>query len=117
MLEGVAFGLRDSLELLRGLGVGPRSAASRAEAQESDLWLRIVASVLQLPLERMETDEGSAFGAALLAGIARGHSPTRAKRFPVAFAFGRASTPCGTTTSSTGASAPCTPPWPGSDIS
>jgi xylulokinase len=36
------------------------------------VWLRIVASVLQLPLERMETDEGSAFGAALLAGVRSG---------------------------------------------
>jgi xylulokinase len=35
----------------------------------SELWLRIVASVLDLPLERMESEEGSAFGAALLAGV------------------------------------------------
>jgi xylulokinase len=38
----------------------------------SEMWLQIVASVLQLPLERMETEEGSAFGAALLAGIRSG---------------------------------------------
>jgi xylulokinase len=36
------------------------------------LWLRIVASVLALPLERTETEEGSAFGAALLAGVRAG---------------------------------------------
>jgi xylulokinase len=38
----------------------------------SGLWLRIVASVLGLPLERTESEEGSAFGAALLAGVRAG---------------------------------------------
>jgi xylulokinase len=72
MLEGVAFGLRDSLELLRGLGVQPEIGRVSGGGARSELWLRIVASVLQLPLERMETEEGSAFGAALLAGIRAG---------------------------------------------
>ena len=72
MLEGVAFGLRDSLELLRDLGVRPEVGRVSGGGARSELWLRIVASVLQLPLERMETEEGSAFGAALLAGIRSG---------------------------------------------
>jgi xylulokinase len=72
MLEGVAFGLRDSLELLHGLGVRPEVGRVSGGGARSELWLRIVASVLQLPLERMETEEGSAFGAALLAGIRAG---------------------------------------------
>jgi xylulokinase len=38
----------------------------------SELWLKIVASVLQLPLERTESEEGSAYGAALLAGVRAG---------------------------------------------
>ena len=55
------------------LGVAPgASAAPRAAARASDLWLRIVASVLGLPLERTESEEGSAFGAALLAGVRAG---------------------------------------------
>jgi xylulokinase len=72
MLEGVAFGLRDSLELLRELGVQPQVGRVSGGGARSELWLRIVASVLQLPLERMETEEGSAFGAALLAGVRSG---------------------------------------------
>jgi xylulokinase len=36
----------------------------------SELWLRILASVLELPLQRMEVEEGAAFGAALLGGVA-----------------------------------------------
>ena len=38
----------------------------------SEEWLRIVASVLELPLERTAADEGAAFGAALLGGVAGG---------------------------------------------
>jgi xylulokinase len=71
-MEGVAYGLRDSLELLRLLGVRPDAGRVSGGGARSELWLRIVASVLGLPLERTESDEGSAFGAALLAGVACG---------------------------------------------
>jgi xylulokinase len=72
MLEGVAFGLRDSLELLRDLGVRPEVGRVSGGGARSELWLRIVASALGLPLERMESDEGSAYGAALLGGVRAG---------------------------------------------
>jgi xylulokinase len=72
MLEGVAYGLRDSLELLRSLGATPEVGRVSGGGARSELWLRIVASVLGLPLERMESEEGSAFGAALLAGVRAG---------------------------------------------
>ncbi len=72
VLEGVAYGLRDSLELLRSLGVRPELGRASGGGATSDLWLRIVASVLGLPLERTESEEGSAFGAALLAGVRAG---------------------------------------------
>lgn len=72
MLEGVAYGLRDSLELLRSLGVEPAVGRVSGGGARSDLWLRIVASVLGLPLERTASEEGSAFGAALLAGVRAG---------------------------------------------
>jgi xylulokinase len=72
VLEGVAFGLRDSLELLRELGVDPRAGHASGGGARSELWLRILASVLGLPIRRAATDEGSAYGAALLAGVAAG---------------------------------------------
>ena len=72
VLEGVAFGLRDSLELLRKLGVEPRAGRVSGGGARSDLWLRIVASVLGVPLERAAADEGAAYGAALLGGVAAG---------------------------------------------
>ena len=68
VLEGVAFGLRDSLDLV-GSGVTGRVSGGGAR---SDEWLRIVASVLDLPLERVAVDEGAAYGAALLGGVAGG---------------------------------------------
>jgi xylulokinase len=71
-LEGVAYGLRDSLELLRSLGVRAESGRVSGGGARSALWLRIVASVLGVPLERTESEEGSAFGAALLAGVRAG---------------------------------------------
>ncbi|MEO5575678.1 MAG: FGGY-family carbohydrate kinase [Gaiellaceae bacterium] len=72
VLEGVAFGLRDSLELLRELGVEPTVARVSGGGARSELWTRIVASVLGLPLERTAVEEGSAFGAAMLGGVAAG---------------------------------------------
>jgi len=71
VLEGVAFGLRDSLELVQGLGV-PVDRARASGGGARGLWLRIVASVLGIPLELTAVEEGSAYGAALLGGVAGG---------------------------------------------
>jgi xylulokinase len=72
VLEGVAFGLRDALDLVVDLG-GPLSVGRvSGGGARSDLWLRIVASVLELPLERVAVEEGAAYGAALLGGVAGG---------------------------------------------
>ena len=72
VLEGVAYGLRDSIELLRGLGVDAQLGRASGGGARSRLWLEIVASVLDLPLELTEVEEGSAYGAALLAGVSNG---------------------------------------------
>ncbi len=72
VLEGVAYGLRDSLELLRGLGVDAQVGRASGGGARSRLWLEIVASVLGVPLELTEVEEGSAYGAALLAGVSNG---------------------------------------------
>jgi len=72
VLEGVAFGLRDSLDLLPALGVEVSSARASGGGARSLLWLRICASVLGVPIERTVVEEGSAFGAALLGGVAGG---------------------------------------------
>jgi xylulokinase len=75
VLEGVAFGLRDSLDLVAELGGRPELGRVSGGGARSELWLRIVASALELPLERVAADEGAAFGAALLGGVAAGTWP------------------------------------------
>jgi xylulokinase len=72
VLEGVAYGLRDSLELLRGLGCTVEAGRVSGGGARSPLWVKIVASVLGIPLQRTAAEEGAAFGAALLAGVASG---------------------------------------------
>jgi xylulokinase len=72
VLEGVAYGLRDCLDILRALGVDARVGRASGGGARSDLWLRIVASVLDLPLERTVVEDGAAYGAALLAGVSSG---------------------------------------------
>ena len=70
--EGVAYGLRDSLELLRGLGCRIDVGRVSGGGARSELWLRIVASVLGIPVQRTAVEEGAAYGAALLAGVVSG---------------------------------------------
>jgi xylulokinase len=72
VLEGVAYGLRDSLELMHGVGVDPQRARVSGGGARSSLWLEIVASVLGIPLELTAVEEGAAYGAALLGGVAGG---------------------------------------------
>ena len=72
VLEGVAFGLRDSLDLLRALGVEAGRARLSGGGARGALWRRIIASVLDVPVETTAADEGSAFGAALLGGVVGG---------------------------------------------
>jgi xylulokinase len=68
VMEGVACGLRDSFDLVHGDGLGRASGGGA----HSELWLRIIASVLEIPLERVAVEEGAAYGAALLGGVAGG---------------------------------------------
>jgi xylulokinase len=72
VLEGVAFGMRDAFDLVASLGGQAPVGRVSGGGAKSDLWLRILASVLELPLERVAVDEGAAYGAALLGGVAAG---------------------------------------------
>jgi xylulokinase len=72
VLEGVAYGLRDSLELLRAVGVEASAGRVSGGGARSELWLKLVASALGLTLERTEAEEGAAYGAALLGGVRAG---------------------------------------------
>jgi xylulokinase len=72
LLEGVAFGLRDCLDVVRGVGAAPEVARASGGGARNELWLKIVASVLEMPVERVAVEEGAAYGAALLGGVAGG---------------------------------------------
>ena len=85
VLEGVAHALADGLELISATGPRPPGARISGGGARSELWCRIVASVLDLPLQRTASTAGSAFGAAMLGGVAAGvfESPRAAARATV----------------------------------
>ena len=73
VLEGVAFGLRDSFELMRLAGLAPvRQVRISGGGARSPLWRQILADVLQVDLVTVNTTEGAAYGAGLLAGVGVG---------------------------------------------
>lgn len=73
VLEGVAFGLRDSMELMRAAGLGEiRQVRVSGGGARSPLWRQILSDVLNTELVTVNTTEGAAYGAALLAGVGAG---------------------------------------------
>ncbi|MHB9029027.1 MAG: xylulokinase [Candidatus Latescibacterota bacterium] len=72
ILEGVAFDLRDALEVIRNMGVKPERAILSGGGARSLLWAQILADTFNLPLAVSGVDEQACFGAALLAGIGIG---------------------------------------------
>jgi xylulokinase len=72
VMEGVAFSLRDGLEVMRDLGTPDEDMRGVGGGARSTLWRRLQADVFGRPLRRTEIDEGPAYGAALLAGVAAG---------------------------------------------
>lgn len=75
VLEGVAFGLRDSLEVARSLGISISCTKICGGGAKSRLWKKIVANVLNLKVEVLESEEGPALGAAMLAAVGCGAYP------------------------------------------
>lgn len=73
VLEGVSFGLKDSFALIQNAGLGEiRQVRASGGGTKSALWRQILASVLGAELATVNTTEGAAFGAALLAGVGAG---------------------------------------------
>lgn len=73
LLEGVAFGLRDSFELMRATGLaGISQVRITGGGARSPLWRQILADVLGVELATVNTTEGAAYGAALLAATGAG---------------------------------------------
>ncbi|MDT8898474.1 xylulokinase [Thermanaerothrix sp. 4228-RoL] len=74
LLEGVAFGLKDNLTLIQNSGLGEiNQVRVSGGGAKSVLWRQILANVLEIELVTVNTTEGAAYGAALLAAVGCGH--------------------------------------------
>lgn len=72
VLEGVAFALRDSLEVAKSLGIRIERTKICGGGAKSPLWRRIIANVMNLKVDILESEEGPAMGGAMLAAVACG---------------------------------------------
>ena len=72
VLEGVVLSLRDGLEIMRGLGLRDDDVHAVGGGARSAVWRQLQADVYGRPVRRTLVDEGPAYGAALLAGVAGG---------------------------------------------
>jgi len=70
VLEGVAFALRDSLEVAKALGIKLTRTKICGGGAKSPLWKKMIANVLNLKVDVIESEEGPALGAAMLAAVA-----------------------------------------------
>ena len=75
IMEGVCYGLRDSLQILREMKLPINEVRSTGGGSRSSFWRQMQSDVFRTPLVGMAIDEGAAFGAALLGGVAGGVWP------------------------------------------
>ena len=75
VLEGVAYAIRDSVEVARSLGIVINSSKICGGGAKSPLWKRIFANVLNAELECLESEQGPGMGGAMLAMVACGDYP------------------------------------------
>lgn len=76
VLEGVTFGLRDSLEVARNLGIHIERTKICGGGAKSSLWKRMVANIMNMKVDVIESEEGPALGAAMLAAVGCGEYPS-----------------------------------------
>lgn len=72
VFEGVTFGLRDSLELIRALGAAPRQVRASGGGARSGFWRQLLADILDVEIAPLRHEHGAAYGAALLAAVGAG---------------------------------------------
>ena len=72
VLEGVAFAFRDSFEIAKSLGIPIERTKICGGGAKSPLWKKIIANVLNIKVDVLETEEGPSLGGAMLAAVACG---------------------------------------------
>ncbi|HSL25670.1 MAG TPA: xylulokinase [Acidimicrobiia bacterium] len=96
VLEGVAFGLKDGLDLMIQAGVpAPSQIRASGGGTRSPLWRQILADVLDAEIATVPTEEGAAFGAALLAAVGAGWFATVADACGASVTVSPAAAPSG----------------------
>lgn len=76
VLEGVAFALRDSFEVAKSLGIKIERTKICGGGAKSPLWKKIIANVLNVKVDVIESEEGPGYGGAMLAAVAYGEYAT-----------------------------------------
>ena len=72
LLEGVTFGMRDALEIMRGMDIPTSEIRASGGGARSDFWRHLQADIYKTPVVITNAAEGPAYGAALLAGVGTG---------------------------------------------
>jgi xylulokinase len=73
VLEGVSYGLKDSLSLMQGLGISPEKVILSGGGTRSELWKQMLADIFETKCSLVNATEGAAYGAALLAAVGVEH--------------------------------------------
>ena len=76
VLEGVAYAIRDSVEVARSLGIEISSSKICGGGAKSPLWKKMIANILNAELECLESEQGPGMGGAMLAMVACGEYET-----------------------------------------
>ena len=79
VLEGVAFAVRDNVEIAKKLGISIEKSTVCGGGSRSDLWLKIISNILNIELQVPKAEEGPALGAARLAMVGCGEYATVAE--------------------------------------
>ena len=72
VLEGVTFALRDALEIARGFGVEIKRVRLNGGGAKSPLWCKMVANIMNVKVDKINSEEGPGYGAAILAAVGCG---------------------------------------------
>jgi xylulokinase len=72
LIEGVTFGMRDGLEIMRGMNIPVREIRASGGGARSAFWRKLQADIYDAPIVTTNAEEGPAYGVALLAGVGMG---------------------------------------------
>jgi xylulokinase len=75
VIEGVSFALKDSLEILKSMGLSIIKVRISGGGSKSRIWNQLIADIFNLEIATIEVSEGPAFGAAILAAVGCGEYP------------------------------------------